>query len=192
MKKEEYFLNRFTKETKIEMRISFNKNLNFVNINTGVPFFDHLLMQIPFHGCFSCLIKCDGDQNVDTHHIIEDVGIVFGKLIKKIFKDKNVERFHFFYTPMDESLTRIVIDICNRPNFIFNVKKTEKKIRGVSMNNISEFFKSICFNSKITIHMENYGHDNHHKMESMFKCFGAILNKIFSTKIGFISTKFFF
>ncbi|MGX7583087.1 imidazoleglycerol-phosphate dehydratase [Candidatus Vidania fulgoroideorum] len=187
--KEEFFINRNTKETKIEIRISLNKNLNFININTGIPFFDHLLIQIPFHGCFSCLIKCNGDLKVDTHHIIEDVGIVLGKIIKKIFYERKVERFHYCFVPMDESLTRIIIDICNRHNFIFNVKRTNEKINGISINSIKEFFKSICFNSKTTIHIKNYGDDLHHRMESMFKCFGILLKNIFSSKRIIFSTK---
>ncbi|UOQ38025.1 Imidazoleglycerol-phosphate dehydratase [Candidatus Vidania fulgoroideae] len=187
-----FLVNRETKETKSKIRIDFNDNLNFININTGIPFFDHLLSQIPFHGCFSCEIICKGDIDVDTHHSIEDIGIVFGKILKKIFKEKKKKRFFFSCVPMDESLTRMTMDICDRPSFVFNVKKTKEKIKGVSLSNIKEFFKSVCYNSKICLHVDNYGEDFHHRIESMFKCFGVLLKKTFSikrNKIYKLSTK---
>ncbi|UOQ33100.1 Imidazoleglycerol-phosphate dehydratase [Candidatus Vidania fulgoroideae] len=177
-----FLINRKTRETDVKVRIDLNERTNFININTKIPFFDHMLSQIPFHGCFSCEIKCEGDIDVDTHHSIEDVGIVIGKALKKIFKERKTRRFCFFSAPMDESLTKITLDICNRPNFVFKTKNTKEKIKGVSLGNIKEFFKSVCFNSKTCIHIENYGDDFHHRVESMFKCFGLILRKALMIK----------
>ncbi|MGX7589458.1 imidazoleglycerol-phosphate dehydratase HisB [Candidatus Vidania fulgoroideorum] len=179
----EFFLERKTTETDISLRISLDNNLVFVNINTGIAFFDHMLRQLCFHGNFSMNLICKGDLNVDNHHIIEDVGIVFGKLFKKIIKEKSYKRYGFYYIPMDESLTRINIDICFRPYLIFNVPKSNKNIfGGFSIDNLYEFFKSFTNYSLTTLHIENYGRDIHHRIESIFKCFGYVINHVLKLK----------
>lgn len=174
-----YFYERKTKETDISLRINLDKNLVFVNIKTGIPFFDHMLEQFCFHGNFSMSLRCKGDLNVDSHHIIEDTGIVLGKIFKKIIYERYYKRYGFFYVPMEESLTRINVDICNRPCLVFNVPKSYKNIfNNFSIDNLYEFFKSFTNNSFITMHIENYGKDIHHRIESIFKCFGYIINTI--------------
>ncbi|MGX7458762.1 imidazoleglycerol-phosphate dehydratase HisB [Candidatus Vidania fulgoroideorum] len=178
----DFVLERRTKETNIFLRVSFNSNLNFINIDSGIPFFDHLLMQTSFHGCFSTSLKCIGDLDIDTHHTVEDIGLVYGKLFGKVFKLKQAERYVFSFVPFDDSLTRIVLDISGRPYLVFNVQSTECSIKGISINTIMEFFRSFTSSSKTTIHIENYGFNNHHRMESIFKCFGILLKRVFSLK----------
>ncbi|QSW37909.1 imidazoleglycerol-phosphate dehydratase [Candidatus Vidania fulgoroideae] len=178
----DFVLERKTRETNISLRVCFNKNINFIEINSGIPFFDHLLMQTSFHGCFSTYLKCAGDLDVDTHHTVEDIGIVYGKLFGDIFKLKQAERYVFSFVPFDDALTRIVLDISGRPYLVFNVQNKNHEIKGISMYTIMEFFKSFTSHSKTTIHIENYGFNNHHKMESIFKCFGILLKRVFDLK----------
>ncbi|MGX7576474.1 imidazoleglycerol-phosphate dehydratase HisB [Candidatus Vidania fulgoroideorum] len=185
-----FYIKRVTNETNIKITINFNKNVNIKKIKTGIGFFDHLLQQTSFHGNFFLKIKSKGDLEVDNHHLVEDIGIALGKLFKKIFKKKTFRRYSFCYAPMEESLCRIVLDICNRPNLIFNTKKKEKIPNGFNMFNIFEFFKSFVNNSFTTIHLDCYGEDSHHKFESIFKCFGLIIKKALKIKDSInISTK---
>ncbi|MGX7582515.1 imidazoleglycerol-phosphate dehydratase HisB [Candidatus Vidania fulgoroideorum] len=180
-----FFYERKTSETDIRLRINLDKNLVFVKINTGIPFFDHMLMQLCFHGNFSMDLKCKGDIDVDIHHIVEDVGIVLGKIFKKIIKKRYYKRYAFFYVPMEESLTRINMDICNRSHLVFNVPKSHKNIfGGFSIDHLFEFFKSFSNNSFTTIHIENYGKDIHHRIESIFKCFGYVINTVLKLGIN--------
>ncbi|MGX7585904.1 imidazoleglycerol-phosphate dehydratase HisB [Candidatus Vidania fulgoroideorum] len=179
---EDFVYERKTKETSIKLRINFSNSINTISINTGISFLDHLLMQTSFHGCFSTVLDCVGDINVDSHHTVEDIGIVYGKLFRKIFKARKSCRYNFAYVPFDDSLTRMVLDISERPYLVFNVNGGEKGIKGITVNNILEFFKSFSNNSKTTIHIENYGYDRHHRMESIFKCFGVLLKRILETK----------
>ncbi|MGX7577297.1 imidazoleglycerol-phosphate dehydratase HisB [Candidatus Vidania fulgoroideorum] len=183
--KQNYYLERKTSETDISLRINFNKNLFFIRISTGIPFFDHMLMQTCFHANMSVDLKCIGDINVDLHHIVEDVGIVFGKIFKKIIKNKFYNRYAFFYIPMDEALTRMTMDICYRKYLVFNVSKSYKNIFcGFSIDHVKEFFKSFCNTANVTLHIENYGKDIHHRIESIFKCFGYLINNVLSLKIN--------
>ncbi|MGX7589736.1 imidazoleglycerol-phosphate dehydratase HisB [Candidatus Vidania fulgoroideorum] len=179
---EDFVLERKTSETSIYLRVNFNKSLNFISIDSGIPFFNHLLMQTSFHGCFSTFLKCDGDLDVDTHHTVEDIGLVYGKLFSKVFKVKHAERYVFSFVPFDDALTRMVLDISNRPYLVFNVRSSNFGINGISMNTIMEFFKSFTSSSKTNIHIENYGFNNHHRMESIFKCFGILLKRVFDLK----------
>ncbi|MGX7582797.1 imidazoleglycerol-phosphate dehydratase HisB [Candidatus Vidania fulgoroideorum] len=188
--KEIFKIKRFTSETKIKIKIDFSKKVNLNKISTGICFFDHLIKQLSFHGNFYIKIKAKGDLDVDNHHLVEDVGICLGKIFKKIFKKRIINRYSFNYVPMDESLTRIVIDVCNRPNFIFKCSMKGSLNNGFSMLNVYEFFKSFSNNSLITIHLKNYGKDTHHRIESIFKCLGLSLGNILKLKRNFkISTK---
>ncbi|MGX7586184.1 imidazoleglycerol-phosphate dehydratase HisB [Candidatus Vidania fulgoroideorum] len=175
--KNNFFLIRKTKETKIFIQINFNKKKNIKKIKTGICFFDHMLQQFSFHGNFYLKVKAIGDIEVDFHHLVEDVGLALGTLFKEIIKKRKYIRYSLAYAPMDESLTRMVMDISGRPYLIFNIKKKAKLKNGFDILNVYEFFKSFTNNSKVNIHIKNKGIDPHHRIESIFKCFGILVNK---------------
>ena len=166
----EFTFNRDTKETKISIKINLDGS-GVNKIDTGIAFFDHMLQQISTHSLVDLEIKCDGDLKVDMHHTVEDVGIALGESIKNALGDKKgITRFGYSYVSFDETLTRSVIDLCNRPYFIWNVKTSLEKVGEMDQELFSEFFKSIVTESRMNCHIETlYGENNHHKVESCFK-----------------------
>ena len=177
----EFTFNRDTKETKISTKINLDgsgKN----KIDTGIAFFDHMLQQISTHSLIDIELNCDGDLKVDMHHTVEDVGIALGESIKNALGDKRrIKRFAHSYVSFDETLTRSVIDLCNRPYFIWNVQTSLKKVGEMDQELFSEFFKSIVTESKMNCHIETlYGDNNHHIIESCFKSFAISLKKAIS------------
>ena len=177
----EFTFNRDTKETKISIKINLDgsgKN----KIDTGIAFFDHMLQQISTHSLIDLELRCDGDLKVDMHHTVEDVGIALGESIKNALGDKKgITRFAHSYVSFDETLTRTVIDLCNRPYFIWNVKTSLEKIGEMDQELFSEFFKSIVTESRMNCHIETlYGKNNHHIIESCFKSFAISLKKAIS------------
>ena len=189
----QFTINRDTKETKIFITLNLD-GIGKSNIDTGIAFFDHMLQQISTHGLLDLDIKCDGDLKVDMHHTVEDVGIALGESIKNALGDKKgITRFANSYVTFDESLTRTVMDICNRPYFIWNVKTSLEKVGDMEQELFPEFFKSLITESRINCHIENlYGINNHHIIESCFKSFAIALKKavsIDSRKTGIPSSK---
>ena len=177
----EFTYKRDTKETKIS--ISLNLDGSGQNsIDTGIAFFDHMLQQISTHGLIDLQVKCNGDLKVDMHHTVEDVGIAIGECISKSLGDKKgITRFGYSYVSFDETLTRSVIDLCNRPYFIWNVKTSLEKVGEMDQELFSEFFKSIVTESRMNCHIETlYGKNNHHIIESCFKSFAISLKKAIS------------
>ena len=177
----EFTFNRDTKETKISIKINLDgsgKN----KIDTGIAFFDHMLQQISTHSLIDLELRCDGDLKVDMHHTVEDVGIALGESIKNALGDKKgITRFAHSYVSFDETLTRSVIDLCNRPYFIWNVKTSLEKVGEMDQELFSEFFKSLVTESRMNCHIETlYGKNNHHIIESCFKSFAISLKKAIS------------
>ena len=177
----EFTFNRDTKETKISIKINLDgsgKN----KIDTGIPFFDHMLQQISTHSLIDIELRCDGDLKVDMHHTVEDVGIALGESIKNALGDKKgITRFSHSYVSFDETLTRSVIDLCNRPYFIWNVKTSLEKVGEMDQELFPEFFKSIVTESRMNCHIETlYGQNNHHIIESCFKSLAISLKKAIS------------
>ena len=177
----EFTFNRDTKETKISIKINLDgsgKN----KIDTGIAFFDHMLQQISTHSLIDLELNCDGDLKVDMHHTVEDVGIALGESIKNALGDKKgITRFSHSYVSFDETLTRSVIDLCNRPYFIWNVKTSLEKVGEMDQELFSEFFKSIVTETRMNCHIETlYGKNNHHIIESCFKSFALSLKKAIS------------
>ena len=177
----EFTFNRDTKETKISIKINLDGS-GVNKIDTGIAFFDHMLQQISTHSLVDLEIKCDGDLKVDMHHTVEDVGIALGESIKNALGDKKgITRFAHSYVSFDETLTRSVIDLCNRPYFIWNVKTSLEKVGDMDQELFPEFFKSIVTESKMNCHIETlYGKNNHHIIESCFKSFAISLKKAIS------------
>lgn len=174
-------LSRKTFETDINISLNLDgsgKN----NIDTGVGFLDHMLQLFSCHGNFDINLKCYGDVKVDFHHTVEDIGILIGKLIYKLLGDKKgINRFATSFVPMDESLTRTVIDISGRPFIVFKTVFSGK-IGEFDAELIEEFFRAVAFNSYITLHMETlYGSNQHHMAEGLFKSFAKALS--FAVKV---------
>ena len=177
----EFTYNRDTKETKISISLNLDGSGQH-SINTGIAFFDHMLQQISTHGLIDLDIKCDGDLKVDMHHTVEDVGITLGECIKNSLGDKRgIVRFANSYVTFDETLTRVAMDLCNRPYFIWNVKTTLEKVGDMDQELFPEFFKSIVTESRMNCHIETlYGDNNHHIIESCFKSFALALKQAVS------------
>ncbi|AXN02484.1 Imidazoleglycerol-phosphate dehydratase [Candidatus Vidania fulgoroideae] len=180
-------LKRKTRETYIKISLI---NKKFPNIQTGIGFFNHMLEQFSFNSKFILNILAKGDLKVDQHHTVEDIGIVLGKLFRKIKKFVK-ERYVNAFVAMDESITNFIIDVSGRGNVFFNFK-LKKNLKNFNSDLVFEFFKAFSINSKYTIHINNYGNNMHHRIESIFKAFGVAIKKIFNKKNSNIinSTKF--
>ena len=147
------------------------------DINTGVPFLDHMLDQIARHGLVDLTIKCDGDTDIDDHHSVEDVGITLGQAFAKAIGDKKgMTRYGFSYVPLDEALSRVVIDLSGRPGLELNVKFTRAMIGKFDVDLIGEFFQGFVNHCLATVHIDNIrGVNAHHQAETIFKAFGRAL-----------------
>lgn len=174
----EYKFNRETKETKINVSVNLDGTGQSA-IKTGISFFDHMLQQISTHGLIDLQINCDGDLDVDMHHTVEDVGLALGECLKNALGDKKgITRFAHAYVSFDETLSRTVIDQCNRPYFIWRVKNTLEKVGEMDQELFPEFFKSLVTEARMNCHIENlYGDNNHHIIESCFKSFALALRQ---------------
>ena len=163
-------INRETNETSIDVQINLDgKGKN--NINTGLPFFDHMLEQLSKHSFIDINLKCKGDLKIDSHHTMEDVGWALGKAINKALGEKRgIKRYSFNFLPMDECLTRCCLDISGRPWLIWNVFLPSVSIKNIETEIFREFFQSFTQSAGITLHIENlYGNNTHHIVESCFK-----------------------
>lgn len=170
-------IERNTKETKIKVELNLD-GTGQADINTGLAFFDHMLDQIAKHGLFDLTLHCDGDLAIDSHHTVEDCGLALGDAIKEALGDKmGIYRYGHSYVPMDECLSRVALDLSNRPYSVWNVKFTLDRL-GENMETelFGHFFHSVAQNSGMTLHCENlYGENNHHIVESVFKAFTKAL-----------------
>ena len=167
---------RNTKETKISCSINLDGTGDY-KISTGIGFFDHMLELLSHHSLVDMNIKVDGDINVDLHHTVEDTGYALAQsIIKALGNKKGIRRYGFFYIPMDESLSRCVLDFSGRPELVWNVNLGLKKIGEMDTELFEEFFKAFANEAKCNLHIENiYGKNNHHIIESCFKAFAKSL-----------------
>lgn len=177
MSKRNATIARKTKETDINLTIGLD-GTGKANIKTDVAFFDHMLEQIAKHGLFDLSISCKGDLEIDSHHTVEDVGIALGQAIKDALGDKmGIRRYGHSYVPMDEALSRVALDLSNRPYLIWKVQFTIDRL-GEQMETelFFEFFQAVSQAAGITLHVENlYAENNHHRIESVFKAFAKAL-----------------
>ena len=169
-------VDRKTNETDITVELELY-GTGKSDINTGVPFLDHMLDQIARHGLVDLTIKCDGDTDIDDHHSVEDVGITLGQAFAKAIGDKKgMMRYGFSYVPLDEALSRVVIDLSGRPGLELNVKFTRAMIGKFDVDLIGEFFQGFVNHCLATIHIDNIrGVNAHHQAETIFKAFGRAL-----------------
>ncbi len=169
---------RETKETDITAKLVID-GVGTSDIATGIGFFDHMLEGFSKHGFFDLELDCDGDLEVDTHHAIEDCGIVLGQAIKQALGDKKgIKRYGSFILPMDETLVLCAIDLSGRPYFVFDGEFTVEKIGDFETEMIREFFYAVSYSAGMNLHIKvlNSG-NNHHMAEAMFKAFGKALDE---------------
>jgi imidazoleglycerol-phosphate dehydratase len=163
-------VNRKTKETLIEVEINLD-GTGVYKIDTGIGFLNHMLEQLSKHSLVDINLKAKGDLHIDLHHTTEDSGIVIGEAIAKALGDKmGIKRYAHVYIPMDETLSRVSLDISNRPYLIWNVKLKVEKLGEMDSELFKEWFQAFSQSAGITLHVENiYGDNSHHIIESCFK-----------------------
>ncbi len=169
-------ISRNTLETKIRVKLDLD-GAGKSQLATGVGFFDHMLDQIARHGMIDLQIEAQGDLHIDAHHTVEDVGITLGQALAKALGDKKgLTRYGHAYVPLDEALSRVVVDLSGRPGLSFNVEFTRAMIGEFDVDLIREFFQAVVNHAGITVHIDNLRGDNaHHQAESVFKAFARAL-----------------
>jgi imidazoleglycerol-phosphate dehydratase len=163
-------VNRTTKETSIEVEVNLDGK-GIYKIDTGIGFLNHMLEQLSKHSLVDINLKAKGDLHIDLHHTTEDSGIVIGEAIAKALGDKKgIKRYAHAYIPMDETLSRVSLDISNRPYLVWNVKLKVEKLGEMDTELFKEWFQAFSQSAGITLHIENiYGDNSHHIIESCFK-----------------------
>jgi imidazoleglycerol-phosphate dehydratase len=163
-------IDRSTKETKIKATVDLD-GTGAYDISTGIGFFDHMLEQLARHSLIDITLKAKGDLHIDFHHTTEDCGIVLGQAVAKALGDKQgITRYASVCLPMDETLTRVALDISGRPHFVWKVDFSRPKLGEMDTELFREFFQAFAQHAGITLHVENlYGENNHHIAETCFK-----------------------
>jgi len=169
-------ITRNTAETQITVRVNLD-GTGQARLATGIGFFDHMLDQIARHGLVDLDIQAQGDLHIDGHHTVEDVGITLGQAVAKAVGDrKGIRRYGHAYVPLDEALSRVVIDFSGRPGLHFNVPFTRAMIGGFDVDLTREFFQGFVNHALVTAHIDNLrGENAHHQCETVFKAFGRAL-----------------
>lgn len=174
-------IERDTLETQIRIHVNLD-GTGKASLNTGVPFFEHMLDQIARHGMIDLDITANGDTHIDDHHTVEDVGISLGQAIRQAVGDKKgIARYGHAYVPLDEALSRVVIDLSGRPGLVFNADFTREQIGKFETQLVSEFFQGFVNHAQATLHIDNLrGYNAHHQAETIFKAFGRALRMALS------------
>lgn len=169
-------ITRDTSETQIILSINLD-GTGDSHFATGLPFFDHMLTQISRHGMIDIHIEAAGDLEVDAHHMVEDVGIVLGQALNEAIGDKSgITRYGHAYVPLDEALSRVVIDLSGRPGLHYGVEYTRGRVGDFDVDLLREFFQGMVNHSMMTLHLDNLkGENAHHQAETLFKAFGRAL-----------------
>lgn len=169
-------IERHTNETKIDISLNLD-GTGKVLLNTGLGFFDHMLEQIARHGLLDIDLHVEGDLHVDCHHSIEDTGIALGDALREALGDKRgIYRYGHAYVPLDEALSRVVIDFSGRPGLHFHAQFSRDKIGDIDTEAFFEFFQGFANHARATVHIDNLrGVNNHHIIETIFKAFGRAL-----------------
>ncbi|SOE46376.1 Imidazoleglycerol-phosphate dehydratase [plant metagenome] len=169
-------ISRNTNETRIRVAVNLD-GTGRQTIDTGVPFLDHMLDQIARHGLIDLDIKAEGDLHIDDHHTVEDVGITLGMAIARAVGDKaGIRRYGHAYVPLDEALSRVVVDFSGRPGLQYHVPYTRARIGNFDVDLAREFFQGLVNHALITLHVDNLrGENAHHQCETVFKACGRAL-----------------
>ncbi len=187
----EVFLERKTRETKIQIKILFPFAEEKIKISTGIGFFDHMLEILSYHSGLALEISAQGDLHVDFHHTVEDVGILLGEALDKFLgKREGISRYGDAIIPLEEALTLCAIDLAKRPYLSFEVKFPSEKIGNFDTELFEEFFRALVNHGKFTLHLKNLsGKNSHHIAETLFKAFAHALKKAISPLSPVFSTK---
>lgn len=167
---------RHTSETQVRVKIDLD-GTGRQSLASGVPFLDHMLDQIARHGLVDLEVSATGDVEIDDHHTVEDVGITLGQAVAKALGDKKgIRRYGHAYVPLDEALSRVVIDFSGRPLLEFNVPFTRERVGTFDVDLTIEFFRGFCNHAGVTLHIDNLrGVNAHHQVETVYKAFGRAL-----------------
>ena len=169
-------IKRRTAETDVTVRVNLD-GTGSADLSTGIGFFDHMLHQIARHGLIDLVVDACGDLEVDGHHTVEDVGIALGDALKAALGDKaGITRYGFAYVPLDESLSRVVLDLSGRASLVFEASFTAPRVGAMDSQLVREFFQAFVNHAGVTMHVDNLrGLNAHHQIESIFKAFGRAL-----------------
>ena len=169
-------VSRKTLETNISVEINIDGSGKSI-LNSGIGFLDHMLDQISRHGLFYLTIDAKGDLHIDAHHTVEDIGITLGQAFAKAMGDRiGIRRYAHAYVPLDEALSRVVIDISGRPGLVFDAQFTRARVGEFDVDLIHEFFQGFVNHANVTLHIDNIkGENSHHQAETIFKAFGRAL-----------------
>ena len=167
---------RNTLETQISVYVNLDGSGKRV-FNTGLPFLEHMLDQIARHGMFDVDIQATGDLEIDAHHTVEDIGITLGQAFAEAVGDKRgIRRYGHAYVPLDEALSRVVVDFSGRPGLEYSVNFSRSSVGDFDVDLFFEFFQGFVNHAMVTLHIENLkGHNSHHQIETVFKAFGRAL-----------------
>ena len=167
---------RSTLETQIFVYVNLDGS-GKRDFNTGLPFLEHMLDQIARHGMFDIEIKAIGDLEIDAHHTVEDIGITLGQAFAEAVGDKSgIRRYGHAYVPLDEALSRVVVDFSGRPGLEYSVNFSRSSVGDFDVDLFFEFFQGFVNHAMVTLHIENLkGHNSHHQIETVFKAFGRAL-----------------
>jgi imidazoleglycerol-phosphate dehydratase len=174
-------VSRDTLETQISIELDLDGS-GTAKFDTGVPFLEHMMDQIARHGMIDLNIHCVGDTHIDNHHSVEDIGITLGQAVSKALGDKKgITRYGHAYVPLDEALSRVVIDFSGRPGLEFNVVFVRPRVGDFDVDLFHEFFQGFVNHANVTLHIDNiHGRNEHHKIETIFKAFGRALRMAIS------------
>jgi imidazoleglycerol-phosphate dehydratase len=169
-------ITRDTKETQIRVRLDLDGR-GIAKLSTGLPFLEHMLDQVARHGMIDLEVEARGDLHIDAHHTVEDIGITLGQAVARAAGDKSgVRRFGHAYVPLDEALSRVVIDFSGRPGLEWHVKFARALIGEFDVDLVHEFFQGFANHAQVTLHVDNLRGDNaHHQCETVFKAFARAL-----------------
>ncbi|HVC49088.1 MAG TPA: imidazoleglycerol-phosphate dehydratase HisB [Burkholderiales bacterium] len=172
---------RKTLETTISAAIALD-GTGTSTLDTGVPFLDHMIDQVARHGLMDLAVMAKGDLHIDAHHTVEDIGITFGQAFFKAIGDKaGINRYGYAYVPLDEALSRAVVDLSGRPGLVFNVEFTRARIGVFDVDLVHEFFQGFVNHAMLTLHLDNLrGQNAHHQCETLFKAFGRAMRMAIS------------
>ena len=176
MKKRTAYVKRTTKETRIDVKINLDGNGRY-DVDSGLPFFNHMLELFSKHSLIDLCLKAKGDLAVDYHHTVEDIGLCLGSALNKALGNRSgITRYGFAFVPMDEALSRVVIDLGGRPCLVYEMAAKRRKILDFDLTLIREFLQAFCVQARMNLHIAQlYGKEPHHAYESVFKAMAYAL-----------------
>jgi imidazoleglycerol-phosphate dehydratase len=169
-------IQRDTQETRIRVTVDLDGS-GKAQLASGIPFLDHMLDQVARHGALDLTVEASGDLEIDAHHTVEDIGITFGMALSRALGDKKgIRRYGHAYVPLDEALSRVVVDFSGRPGLEFHVDFTRARVGEFDVDLVHEFFQGLVNHAHATVHVDNLRGDNaHHQCETVFKAFARAL-----------------